>query len=551
MLKSTRRHVLPAAVAPVAAARVLGGAHVPVAGASTPLGALAASPTATTTSSASASAQTSATNTASAQTSATNTASANTSTTTPAGSCPDWRRKTPSVTADPAAITAGVRRSKASRVRVTVTSERAGRPVVSVATVDAAAATATVDKAQDTAGTLAVEVDRPVRSTTWSDPLRPRQWGVTRLAGETTRAAASANGTIVAVVDSGIQANHPDLAGHLVPGVDLINPATGARYDGYGHGTHVAGIIAAATNNARGVSGIAPDARLMSVRVLDSTGAGWSSTVAQGIVWAVDHAARVINVSLGGGYSASTSTAVSYARSKGALVVAAAGNERQTGNATTYPAAYPSVLAVAASDSSDRSASFSNTGSYVDVAAPGVDIVSTYLDSGYAMMSGTSMAAPFVSGEAAVLLGARPSLTVDQVTAALTRTAVDRGTVGRDDQFGAGIVSPTRAVCSVTSCPSTSRWTSVPSTARKASTITVQGRVVNPTTGAAVGGAKVQICTRKVGTTPWVCRPFTATSTGVVTWRLLLLASVDFQLRTLAAAGVRASVSPISRTTVR
>jgi thermitase len=230
---------------------------------------------------------------------------------------------------------------------------------------------------------------------------------------------------VVAIVDTGVDYNHPDLSGVLyrtatgaVIGYDAATGSFNAQ-DDQGHGTHVAGITAAHINNGVGVAGIAgwstvksasdSYVRIMPIKVLDASGSGTDSDVADGIVWAADNGAGVINLSLGSaGYSYTLDSAVQYAWSKGAVVVAAAGNESTS--LPSYPAAYQNVLSVAATDQTDRLASFSNYGSWVDVAAPGVSIYSTELGGAYVSYSGTSMATPLVAGEAAAIRAQFPSL---------------------------------------------------------------------------------------------------------------------------------------------
>jgi thermitase len=205
----------------------------------------------------------------------------------------------------------------------------------------------------------------------------------------------------IAVVDTGIQLNHPDLAGKIVAGRDFVQNDD-IPDDENGHGTHVAGIAAAVTNDGIGIAGVAPNVSLMPVRVLDSSGAGSLSAVANGILYAANQGAQVINLSLGAPQGAySLLYAVTYAWNKGSVIVAAAGNDGA--EEPNYPAYYPNVIAVASTDSSDRRSSFSNYGQWVDVAAPGSDILSTYLGSRYAYLSGTSMASPHVAGLAALL----------------------------------------------------------------------------------------------------------------------------------------------------
>ncbi|WP_243735170.1 S8 family peptidase [Paenibacillus turpanensis] len=233
----------------------------------------------------------------------------------------------------------------------------------------------------------------------------PAAWDVTLGSEEIT----------IAVVDTGVQIGHPDLEQKIVPGADFVDG--GLPNDGNGHGTHVAGIAAAVTNNARGIAGMAPLVRIMPVRVLDSSGGGSLSAVANGIVFAANQGAKVINLSLGSTSGSYTlQNAVNYAWSKGAVLVAAAGNEGVS--TPNYPAYYANVLAVASTDSSDRKSTFSNYGTWVEVAAPGTDILSTY-PGGYVFLSGTSMAAPHVAGLAALLASqGRTNETIRDVIAA-------------------------------------------------------------------------------------------------------------------------------------
>jgi hypothetical protein len=250
----------------------------------------------------------------------------------------------------------------------------------------------------------------------------------------------------IAIIDSGIWITHEDLSPRLVPGIDLVIP-NGNANDDYGHGTHVAGIAAAATNNSLGIAGTAglSAIQLMPVKVLDSTGSGDYYTVSQGILWAANHGARVLNLSLAGGQPAQTlRDAVNYAHNQGCVVVAAAGNFASQGDPVMYPAAYPEVIAVAACDSVGARAEYSEYGDYVDLAAPGGTgdsdagcILSTLPGGstgtyGYRLSPtqptvGTSMAAPMVAGAAAMLLAQDPLRTPEQVENLMTTTAEKTG----------------------------------------------------------------------------------------------------------------------------
>lgn len=245
---------------------------------------------------------------------------------------------------------------------------------------------------------------------------------------------------VIAIVDTGILLTHPDLtnkidrdSGNAVIGTNFVT-TTAAPNDDNGHGTHVAGIAAAQSNNGIGVAGVAgwdgvagdtdtTHIKLMPVKVLDSTGSGTVSAVASGVTWAADHGANVINLSLGSDYDSVTlSTAIAYAWNHGCIVVAAAGNSGSSRR--EYPAGDANVISVASSGSTDTLSYFSNYGNWVTVAAPGEQILSTTFDGGYGYMTGTSMASPFVAGEAALLWAQAPSLTNAQI-ANLVATSVD------------------------------------------------------------------------------------------------------------------------------
>lgn len=243
-------------------------------------------------------------------------------------------------------------------------------------------------------------------------------------------------GVPLAVVDTGVESTHPDLAGRVqtalgancVNGSDICGSST--ALDDNGHGTHVAGIAGAATNNAVGVAGVAYSSPIIPVKVLNSSGAGSYAAITNGIMWAVQKGAKVINMSLGGtGFSQTLCDAVTSALNSGTLVVAAAGN---SGNSVpSYPAACPGVVGVAATDSNDGIPSFSNFGSpNVFVSAPGASIYSTYFNNSYATLSGTSMASPFVAGLSALLMSQVRGRTPADVKNLLATTS---------DKAGAGV----------------------------------------------------------------------------------------------------------------
>ncbi|MBT2678802.1 S8 family serine peptidase [Bacillus sp. ISL-35] len=274
------------------------------------------------------------------------------------------------------------------------------------------------------------------------DPGYSKQWYLKKIqmpkAWDTTKGASNIT---VAVIDAGVQTNHPELKGKIVSPYDVTRGSTSVSPDD--HGTHVAGIIAA-TINKSGISGIAPNVKIMPVDVFAGDGANVYD-VAEGIMYAVDHKADILNLSLGSYYySYPLEYAVSYAKSKGVLVVAAAGNDDSS--EYTYPAALPSVLGVSATDSLDRITQFSNYGDYIDFAAPGMDIYSTISGSKYASLDGTSMASPVVSGVSALVLSKNPFLSPSQVQNILIKSSSDLGSKGWDYLYGYGRVDAYKAM---------------------------------------------------------------------------------------------------------
>ncbi|CAM3434973.1 S8 family peptidase [Marinicrinis lubricantis] len=249
---------------------------------------------------------------------------------------------------------------------------------------------------------------------------------------------------VVAVIDTGVDLDHPDLQGRLVEGLNIIDETKTAD-DDLGHGTHVAGVIAASVNNYEGVAGMSWYNKIMPIKVLDETGAGNTYNVAAGIIWAVDHGAKVINMSLGNYAEAQfLHDAIKYAYDRDVVLIAATGNDNteQPG----YPAAYPEVFAVSATDPTGNKAIFSNYGDYVDVVAPGENIASTYPDARYAALSGTSMASPHVAALAAMIRSTNPLLTNEEVMDIMRKTSVDIGTKGKDKFFGYGQIEVNEAL---------------------------------------------------------------------------------------------------------
>ncbi|HEY4552327.1 MAG TPA: S8 family peptidase [Bacillaceae bacterium] len=248
----------------------------------------------------------------------------------------------------------------------------------------------------------------------------------------------------IAVVDTGVDLDHQDLSERLTEGYNVL-ARNNHPDDDNGHGTHVAGIIAAVTNNAEGVAGITWYNPIMPVKVMNAQGYGGSFDVAQGIRWAADHGADVINLSLGN-YQPSRvmEEAVRYALDKDIVVIAAAGNDN-TGQ-PSFPAAYPGVVSVAAVDWEGKRAPFSNFGEHIDIAAPGVFIASTFAGGQYASLSGTSMASPHVSALAGLIRSVNPNLKNTEVADIMTRTTQRAGKDGHDIYYGNGIIDNTNAL---------------------------------------------------------------------------------------------------------
>lgn len=309
-----------------------------------------------------------------------------------------------------------------------------------------------------------------------NDPDYGKQWGLAQIgAPQAWAVTTGASNVVIAVIDSGIALQHPDLAlklwqnpsevqpngkdddgnGYVDDGYGwhFFNSGSGNRFvqDDNGHGTHVAGIAAAATDNGAGVAGVSWRSPIMTVKVLDAYGNAFYSDIAAGILYAVNNGASILNLSLGGVSASDTlCNAVASAVSQGKLVVAAAGNTDK-GSSVLYPAMCPGALAVAATDRSDVRASFSIPGSRVDLAAPGDDIWSTWYYAGsqahtYLAQDGTSAAAPFVSGVAALVWARWPALSAAGVKAQIVGTVKDVGAPGKDDATGWGRLDAAAAV---------------------------------------------------------------------------------------------------------
>lgn len=275
-----------------------------------------------------------------------------------------------------------------------------------------------------------------------NDPRYPTSWHLPKIGAPTAWDSAQGSGVIIAILDSGVDTTHPDLQSQLVPGWNHYDKNDNVA-DVTGHGTTVAGVAAAAANNGIGVASVGFGARIMPLRVTDTTGGAYSSVIAAALTTAADNGARVANISfLGVSFSSTVDSAAQYMRSKGGVVVVAAGN---TGALRTDPPR-ESLTAVAATDSADARASFSSWGDYVDVAAPGVSISTTTRGGGYGGASGTSVASPVVAGVYALMMSANPALPPATLDSILLSTALDLGAGGWDQTFGYGRVQAAAAV---------------------------------------------------------------------------------------------------------
>ena len=268
-----------------------------------------------------------------------------------------------------------------------------------------------------------IEEDQPLEALEIpNDPQYNQQWALTKInapaAWEISKSGAN---TQIAILDSGVTKSHADLQGKVILEANFSDDTT--VEDRFGHGTHVAGIAAAATNNSTGIAGIGQESQIMSGKVLNRYGRGYYSWLVNALYWAADSGAEVINMSIGGSTgSQALQDAVDYAWNKGVVLVAAAGNSHS--QSLVYPASYSHVIAVAATDKTDQKAYFSNYGSWVDLAAPGVSILSLDDNGGYITQTGTSMAAPHVSGVAALLWGTTWGTNNQSVVDRLYTTAI-------------------------------------------------------------------------------------------------------------------------------
>ncbi|HOL21994.1 MAG TPA: S8 family peptidase [bacterium] len=272
--------------------------------------------------------------------------------------------------------------------------------------------------------------DKPGKPSKPSQPPQELPWGIERIGANLVWNRTTGAGVKVAVLDTGIDLDHKDLAGNIKGNINCINPRKSGDDDN-GHGTHVAGIIAGLDNQI-GVVGAGPGIYLYAVKVLDRSGSGWLSDIIEGLEWCVNNGIQVVNLSLGSSSgNQSFHDAISRTYQAGVVIIAAAGNNGLSGGAVDYPAKYPETIAVSAVGQYTNGilyfANFSSYGPEVDLCAPGVDIKSTYNNGFYETMSGTSMATPHVSGVAALVLSVKGPMTPDELKSWLKNTAENLG----------------------------------------------------------------------------------------------------------------------------
>ncbi|MFC6015489.1 type VII secretion-associated serine protease mycosin [Plantactinospora solaniradicis] len=290
---------------------------------------------------------------------------------------------------------------------------------------------------------------RPVSLPVVADAIRDKQWQLDMFNAKAAWRVSTGKGVTVAVIDSGVDASHADLAGQVLPGIDLVDGTGNGQTDPVGHGTTVAGLIAGRNDDTRGVAGLAPKAKILPVRVLDEENRYDDALiVAKGVRWAVDNGAQVVNLSLGGsGDSPALAAALDYAFARDVVVVACTGNlGSSAGKRVWYPAREPGVVAVAGLErESDALWSGSITGPETVLSAPATGL-SGARPGGFWQVQGTSFAAPLVAASAALVRSHWPKMSAGDVVNRLINTARDVGPSGRDDRFGFGVVDPVAAL---------------------------------------------------------------------------------------------------------
>jgi thermitase len=274
-----------------------------------------------------------------------------------------------------------------------------------------------------------------------NDTYFANAWHLPKIQAPTAWDSTTGVGVTIAILDSGVDGAHPDLAARMVPGWNFYDNNSNTA-DIFGHGTKVAGAAAAIGNNGSGVAGVAWNAKIMPVRVADAAGYAYWSTMATALTWAADNGARVANISFSVQGSTTVQSAAQYMKNKGGVVINSAGN---TG-AIDSSLANDTMISVAATDSADARAGWSSYGPYVDLAAPGVGIWTTTMGGGYGAVNGTSFSSPITAGVVALMKAANPALSPANVESILKSTALDLGSAGYDQYFGYGRINASAAV---------------------------------------------------------------------------------------------------------
>lgn len=304
-----------------------------------------------------------------------------------------------------------------------------------------------------------------------NDPYAGSEWHIPKIQADAAWDVANGAGVTIAILDSGVDGTHPDLAGKLVAGWNFLDNNSNAA-DVNGHGTAVAGAAAAATNNGAGIASVAGGAMIMPIRIADANAYAYWSTVAQGLTWAADKGANVANISYNGvSGSATVQNAAQYFKNKGGITVVAAGNS----GGEELIAASNTMISVSATDGADVKTSFSSYGQYIDVAAPGMDIWTTVRGGSYQRWWGTSLASPVVAGVVGLIKSANPALGAAELENLLLSTAVDLGAAGWDPYYGRGRVNAAAAVQAAR-------------LVQPADTVAPMVGVSNPTAGTSVAG---------------------------------------------------------------
>lgn len=284
-----------------------------------------------------------------------------------------------------------------------------------------------------------------------AEPIEGMPWQQDRVDAERAWPQATGRGVLVAVIDTGVDAGVPQLEGHVLPGADIVNSGGDAAIDCDGHGTFVAGIVAAQPAPDVGFVGVAPDAVILPVRQANDTSDGTAGSMADAIVYAVDNDASILNISATAALDSEVlQDAIAYATANDVLIIASVSNEAENGNPVSYPAAYEQVVAVGSINVAGEHSDFSGTIDDIDLVAPGEDVVSVVAGTvGHAQITGTSFAAPFVTGVAALVRERHPHLTAEQVRHRLRVTADHPGPDRPTAELGYGVVNPYRAVNAV------------------------------------------------------------------------------------------------------